>query len=87
MSSHPVVRELEGAITGPGEGLALARDLLLEGAACGAFQLYPQRLTFGLRHGLPLLVAHDVLPSVCGWTRKASSSPGVFPIIAKMSRL
>jgi len=87
MSSHPVVRELEGAITGPGERLALARDLSLEVAAFGAFQPYTQRLTFNLRHGLPLLVAHDVLPSVYGWTLKASRAPGVFPIIAKMSRL
>src|SRR5712692_6799977 len=53
MSSHPVSCKLERAITGPGEGLAIARDLLLEGAAFGAFQPYTQRLTFGLRHGLP----------------------------------
>jgi len=87
MSSHAVVCELEGAITGPGERPALARDLSLEVAACWAFQPYTQLLTYSLRHGLPLLVAHDVLPSVYGWTLKASSSPGVFPIIAKMSRL
>jgi hypothetical protein len=68
MSSHPVVRELERAITGPGDGLAIARDLLLAGAAFGAFQSCAQRLTCGLHHDLPLLVAHDILPSVCGWT-------------------
>lgn len=87
MNSHPVACELERAITGPGNGLAIARNLLLEGAAFGAFQSYAQRLTFGLRHGLPLLVAHDILPSVYGWTLKTFSSPGGFPLIAKMSRL
>ncbi len=80
MNSHPVPRELEGAVAGPGDGLGISMDFLLEVASFGASKPITQGVKFGLRHDLVLSVVHSD-PLLCATERGTiPSSLGVDPM-------